>query len=179
MRNATIGVIGGQLFFWYCATLGNVQTSRIVRRHARPKLALQLPLELEEALVKREGMFFYGFILTSCRVSAENRKSLYSITAAAVYHGLSQMGVRILSAFGFVQPVSSLERLKARNLLSYTGEVRYISLIFSLTPDFLPVASCCTEYASFGGTISTRRFTGIFGQKTRKGWRVATGQRKA
>jgi len=127
LSNFVIGVIGGQLFFWYCATLGNVQTSRIVRRHARPKLALQLPLDLEEALVKREGMFFYGFILTSCRVSAENRKSLYSVTAAAMYHGLSQMGVRILSAFGFVQPVSSLERLKARNLVSYTGALRYIA----------------------------------------------------
>ena len=125
LSNVVIGVIGGQLFFWYCATLGNVQTSRIVRRHARQKLALQIPRDLEEALVKREGMFFYGFILTTCRVSAENRKSLYSVTAAAMYHGLSQMGVRILSAFGFVQPVSSLERLKARNLVSYTGAVRY------------------------------------------------------
>ena len=120
-----IGVIGGQLFFWYCATLGNVQTSRIVRRHARPKVALQIPLVLEEALVKREGMFFYGFILTSNRVSAENRKSLYAVTAAAMYHGLSQMGVRILSAFGFVQPVTSLERARSRNLLSYEGTVWY------------------------------------------------------
>jgi hypothetical protein len=70
-------------------------------------------------------MFFYGFILTSCRVSAENRKSLYSVTAAAMYHGLSTMGVRILSAFGFVQPVTSLERTQNKNLVSYTGEVGY------------------------------------------------------
>ena len=102
-----------------------MQTSRIVRRHARPKVALQIPLVLEEALVKREGMFFYGFILTSNRVSAENRKPLYAVTSAAMYHGLSQMGVRILSAFGFVQPVTSLERARSRNLLSYEGTVWY------------------------------------------------------
>ena len=136
--NIPTGVIGGQLFFWFCATLGNVQTSRLVRRHARPKLALRLPLEMEEALVKKEGMFFYGFILTSCRVSGENRQSLYSVTAAAVYHGLSQMGVRILSAFGFVQPVSSLNRVRTKNLIAYTGEVGYTSEFSHLTPDFLP-----------------------------------------
>ena len=122
--NYHLGVIGGQLFFWYCVTLGNVQTSRIVRRHAKPKLALQIPLELEESLVEREGMFFYGFVLTTCRVSGENRRSLYSVTAAAMYHGLSHMGVRILSAFGFAQPVTSLERARQKDLVTFEGTVR-------------------------------------------------------
>jgi hypothetical protein len=72
-------------------------------------------------------MFFYGFILTSCRVSGENRQSLYSVTAASMYHGLSQMGVRILSAFGFMQPVTSLERARQKNLVLFDATVRFDS----------------------------------------------------
>ena len=123
-REFYTGVIGGQLFFWYCTTLGNVQTSLIVRRHDRPKVTRQIPLEVEEALVEKEGLFFYGFILASCRVSGENRQSLYSVTAAAMYHGLSQMGVRILSAFGFLQPITSLGRSLKKNLTLFDGAAR-------------------------------------------------------
>ena len=78
-----------------------------------------VPFELEEALVEREDVFFYGFILTSCRVSGENRESLWSVTAATTYHWLSQMGVKILSAFGSMQQVSkvaSLERARKKSL---------------------------------------------------------------
>ena len=54
MTNVQTGVIGDQLFFWYYATLGNVQTSCIVRRHARQKLALEIPVEVinQNSLIK-------------------------------------------------------------------------------------------------------------------------------
>jgi len=53
--------IGGQVFFWYCATFGNVQSSRIARDFTRDRsLHTKCTFELEEALAEREDMFFYG-----------------------------------------------------------------------------------------------------------------------
>ena len=66
--------IGGQLFFWYLA-MCKIPVLRETLRETEA-CTQNVPFELEEALVEREDMFFYGFILTSCRVSGENRQSL-------------------------------------------------------------------------------------------------------
>ena len=68
MTNVQTGVIGDQLFIWYYATLGNVQTSCIVRRHARQKLALEVPFEVinQNSLIKNTQSKFvlvYSYII--------------------------------------------------------------------------------------------------------------------
>ena len=68
---------------------------------------------LEEEIVCRERGGFHGFVIKSMAdIRNKGKKQLFFSTFVARYHGLSRMGTKLLSFFGFTTSMSNYDNIK-------------------------------------------------------------------
>ena len=130
---------GGRLFELYLDLMGTPSTMKKWKLFQARKSRHGLPLRLSEDenldILEREGTRFHGFVLNACGMTTAGRKQKFYLTFVAVFHGLSKMGVNMLSAFNMLMPSSSYYRMRKELLAEAKAKVRY-SVCRNQSPSF-------------------------------------------
>ena len=98
--------------------------NRFQARRSRNGLLVKLSPEETFEIIEREGTRFHGFVLNAAGMSSSGKKQRFYLTFVAVFHGLSKMGVNILSAFNMTMPSSSYYRMRKDELRRAKEQVR-------------------------------------------------------
>lgn len=108
---------GGMLFECYVRLLGSNESVDIIHRLERlsereDEIADQQD-ELTSRLLENEESFFYGFVLNSVpRINRKCYHTLFWMTWNATFHGLSRIGVKVLSKVGLLTKMSTFDNVR-------------------------------------------------------------------
>ena len=133
---------------------------RFQARRSRNGLLVKLSPEETFEIIEREGTRFHGFVLNAAGMSSSGKKQRFYLTFVAVFHGLSKMGVNILSAFNMTMPSSSYYRMRKDELRRAKEQVRSsISFKIYLFYETVCVAGKSKRALTSSGTTTTTRCT--------------------
>ena len=128
--------------------------NRFKARRSRNGLLVKLSPEETFEIIEREGTRFHGFVLNAAGMSSSGKKQRFYLTFVAVFHGLSKMGVNILSAFNMTMPSSSYYRMRKDELRRAKEQVR--TSISSVLKTVCMAGKSKRALTSSGTTTTTR-----------------------
>jgi len=118
--------IGGRLFEMYVEDYAPDSVHKLWHRIVSDckRLDTRMSTSDSQSLVTQLAVSFYGYILVALRVrgSMANQQMFY-MSHVTKYHGLSRLGLSILSTFGWSIPISTYDN-KRRKLRSRNREAR-------------------------------------------------------
>ena len=126
-------------FEGYAELLSNKHGHRIWRKFRKYKAAGDTEARaaaLFPAVVDSLVDAYYGFVMHSvaCMHKAARNQRFYPSLVAS-YHGLSLMGLDMLSSYGYTMPSTSFLRQRKNALVNHDTTMRYAHVIcLSLTP---------------------------------------------
>ena len=107
---------GGRLFELFIDLMGTPTTMKDWNKFKARRSGLGFNVQLSEQetqeIIDREGTRFQGFVLNASGMSTAGRKQKFYLTFVSIFHGLSKMGVNILSSFNVTMPSSSYYRMR-------------------------------------------------------------------
>lgn len=108
---------GGMLFECYVRLLGSNESVEILKRLERlsdqENETVHQQDDLTSRLLENEESFFYGFVLTSVpRIHRKCYHTLFWLTWNATFHGLSRIGVKVLSKLGLLAKMSTFDNIR-------------------------------------------------------------------
>ena len=123
--------------------------------NAEPQAAALFP-----AVVDSLSDQYYGFVMQSvASMHAPARHQRFYPSLVASYHGLSLMGLDMLSSYGFTMPATSFLRQRKVALDNHDITIRYDKVsCFGLTLPSPPVGTWKQRRMSHGG-ITSRSYT--------------------
>ena len=179
-EHTSIAPCGGMAFEGYAELLSNKHGMRTWRKfrkckaagNAEPQAAALFPAVVDSLIDQ-----YYGFVMqsvASMHMPARNQR--FYPTLVASYHGLSLMGMDILSSYGFTMPSSSFLRQRKVALEHHDTTIRYPHDSYYRTLPSLPsVGTWKRRRMSHGGTTS-RNFSEYDLQTwTERCWRTHCG----
>ena len=104
---------GGMCFEGYMEMFAPANWHRRWRAAAKVALAADttIPEDIFDDMVDALGSAYFGYIIqTVLELNAPARKQRFYATFVARYHGLSKMGIDLMSAYQFMMPPSSYYR---------------------------------------------------------------------
>ena len=111
--------------------MGTPTTMKDWKKYKAKRSLLGLPVQLSDAetheIIEREGTRFQGFVLNASGMSTAGRKQKFYLTFVSIFHGLSKMGVNILSSFNLLMPSSSYYRMRNDEIEEAKSKVRSAS----------------------------------------------------
>lgn len=140
--------IGGYLFEYFLWTCSGYTLFRVFGKSVRASPGAAIPLDLQQQLIASLSGKFIGWLLfhVAC-LGSNGRKQMFYMTFVNHYFGLSRMGIKCLSRYGYATNLTRFDDMRQGCLLMSQHKTRYIPYLICWRLAqifFYCLTSCCT-----------------------------------
>jgi hypothetical protein len=121
--------LGGLVFEIYLNTMASPKSHQLWKKHIKTARNHNNPMmdqaTFDQILHKEKGKY-HGFVLmTTSNICPKSKRQLFFITFSTRYHGLSRMGIQILSYYGMTMKLTAFDSNERQQIAKNQQRVRF------------------------------------------------------